>query len=145
MYRHRGHPRAVDREPQSSPPGEVFPVLTMVEARERHRTAREVRHDSRKLTLWQPGDPQPFENSRNATGVFSGLSSPNAGDGDIRSESSPQKSVRILYLGAYLSFVYRHSLREVLDRLLVVVHASARTFEATFRPQVSQQKATARH
>ena len=42
--------------------------------------------------------------------------------------------------GAYLSFVDRHSLREVLDRLLVVVHASARTLEATFGPQVSQRK-----
>jgi len=42
--------------------------------------------------------------------------------------------------GGYLSFVDRHSLREVLDRLLVIVHASARKLEATFGPQASQRK-----
>jgi len=42
--------------------------------------------------------------------------------------------------GEYLSFVDRHSLREVLDRLLVVVRASAGKLEATFGPQVSQRK-----
>jgi len=42
--------------------------------------------------------------------------------------------------GEYLSFVDRHSLREVLDRLLVVVRASARKLEAAFGPRVSQRK-----
>ena len=42
--------------------------------------------------------------------------------------------------GGYLSFVGRPSLREVLDRLLVVVQASAGKLEATFGPRVSQRK-----
>jgi carbonic anhydrase len=42
--------------------------------------------------------------------------------------------------GEYLSLVGRQSLREVLDRLLVVVRASARKLEAAFGPQVSQRK-----
>ena len=42
--------------------------------------------------------------------------------------------------GGYLSFVDRHSLREVLDRLLMVVRASARKLEAAFGPRVSQRK-----
>ena len=42
--------------------------------------------------------------------------------------------------GEYLSLVDRHSLRGVLDRLLVVVRASALKLEAAFGPQVSQRK-----
>jgi carbonic anhydrase len=41
--------------------------------------------------------------------------------------------------GAYLSLVNRQSLREILDRLLVVVHASARKLEAVFGPDVSRR------
>jgi len=38
--------------------------------------------------------------------------------------------------GDYLPIATRHSLREILDRLLVVVHASARTLVAAFGPDV---------
>ena len=42
--------------------------------------------------------------------------------------------------GEYLTFVSRHSLREVLDRLLVIVHASARKLEEAFGSEVSGRK-----
>jgi carbonic anhydrase len=41
--------------------------------------------------------------------------------------------------GMYLSLVNRHSLREILDRLLLVVHVSARTLQAAFGPDILQR------
>lgn len=41
--------------------------------------------------------------------------------------------------GMYLSLVNRHSLREILDRLLVVVHVSAQKLEAVFGSDISQR------
>jgi carbonic anhydrase len=41
--------------------------------------------------------------------------------------------------GMYLSLVNRHSLREILDRLLVVVHVSARKLQAAFGRDILQR------
>lgn len=41
--------------------------------------------------------------------------------------------------GMYLSLVDRHSLREILDRLLVVVHVSAQKLQAAFGPDILQR------
>jgi carbonic anhydrase len=41
--------------------------------------------------------------------------------------------------GDYLPFATTHSLREIVDRLLVVVHSSARTLAAAFGPDVVQR------
>ncbi|HVN33812.1 MAG TPA: carbonic anhydrase [Casimicrobiaceae bacterium] len=40
---------------------------------------------------------------------------------------------------AYLSFADKHSLRSILDRLLVVVHASAKRMAAVFGPDVARR------
>jgi carbonic anhydrase len=41
---------------------------------------------------------------------------------------------------AYLSLAEKHSLRGILDRLLVVVHAAARKLAATFGPEVTRRR-----
>src|SRR5262249_23869869 len=42
--------------------------------------------------------------------------------------------------GGYLPLVTRHSLREILDRLLIVVHASARKLTTSFGPDIVRRK-----
>ena len=46
--------------------------------------------------------------------------------------------------GDYLPFATKHSLRNILDRLLVVVHASARNLLAAFGPGVRTTRDTGR-
>jgi carbonic anhydrase len=41
---------------------------------------------------------------------------------------------------AYLAFAEQHSLRGILDRLLVVIHAAARRMAAVFGPEVAQRR-----
>ena len=41
--------------------------------------------------------------------------------------------------GMYLSLVNRHSLREILDRLLLIVHVSAQKLQAAFGQDISQR------